>query len=288
MRVDLSLLAVVLLGCPKKGVERDREMRTLLEQADAAWEDRGTVGLEAASAPLADAWARDPHHVGVAWRLARQRIAEGLVAEDDDLARAPFADARGLGLGCLGQDPMFAEQRAMADWTVSFEGLTVAQQRCAAWGALGWARWMEAMGGWGASLDLDAVDALVNASVASDDAVTTAIGTWAQALVAAMRPPWAGAHPAAAREAFERAIELAPDALVIQADLYLLFLDPHGDPEADALRARITSATAGTPEDEAAQARVAGTSRAGAADCDRLALPDCPEEETPRDPGDRP
>jgi len=259
MRVDLSLLVLALLGCPKKGSQTDRELRALLEQADEAWEARGELGLEAASAPLATAWAKDPHHMGVAWRLARQRIAEGLVAEDEDVARAAYADARGLGIGCLHQDLLFAEQRAITEWTVSLDGLPVGQQRCAAWGALGWARWMIVTGGWGTSLDLDAVDVLVNAAVGVDDPDTQTIGTWAQALVASIRPPWAGADPAAARAAFERAIERQHDVLVIQADLYLLLLEPNDDPDAESVRARIVSAPATTPEDRAAQARVAGT-----------------------------
>jgi hypothetical protein len=58
---------------------------------------------------------------------------------------------------------------------------------------------------------------------------------------------------------FARAIELLPDVLVLQADLYLLVLEPTGDPEAEAVRAQIAAATADTPEDRAAQARVTGT-----------------------------
>lgn len=255
MRVHLSWLAVLLLACPKRDAD-EREMRPLLDAADAVWKDRGTLGLEAASAPLVTAWARDPRHPGVSWRLARLKVAEGLVAEDDDLARASYADARALAIGCLDQDLVFAEQRASTGWEVALEGLPVARSRCAAWAALAWSRWMEVTGGIGTSLDLDAIDALVTAAVASDDPETLSIGVWAQGVLAAVRPPWEGGSTAAAREALDRAIELEPDALVRQVDLYLLVLEPAGDPEAPTLRDRIAAAPATTPEDRAAQQRI--------------------------------
>jgi hypothetical protein len=76
-------------------------------------------------------------------------------------------------------------------------------------------------------------------------------------VLAAVRPPWEGGDGPTAREALERAIELEPEALVRKVDLYLLVLEPAGDPDAAALRHQIEAAPATTPEDRAAQERIA-------------------------------
>jgi hypothetical protein len=253
------LLLLVVFGCPKRGDQKDREVRELLEQADAAWENRGQLGLEEASLSLLAAWGVDPQHIGVAWRLARQKVAEGIVAEDPNAARTLYAEARALAIGCLDRDVAFAQDRASSGWEVALENVPIARERCAAWGALAWARWMSVTGGAATAIDLDAVQSLVAATTATEDELTNDIGTWAGGVLAAVRPTWSGGSADDARTALEAAIDRAPEDLVRRADLYTLVLEPTDDPDAATVRAEILAATPKTPEDAAVQKQLSGT-----------------------------
>jgi len=256
LRPTWLIVVVALFGCPKRGDQRDREVRQLLEEADKAWANRGELGLEEASLPLLSAWSVDPRHIGVSWRLARQKVAEGIVSEDPNATRTLYGDARSLAIGCLDNDVAFAQERASSGWEVALDKVPIARERCAAWGALAWARWMAVTGGAATALDLDAVQSLVDATSKTEDEQANDIGTWAGGVLAAVRPPWDGGNADEARKALEKAIERAPDDLVRRADLYVLVLEPTNSPDAPAVRAEILAATAKTPEDAAVQKKL--------------------------------
>lgn len=253
----LSLLVLLSSACRHRGPEGPTRLESLLVLADAAWDERGRTGLAAAEGPLLQAFAEDPHHPGVLWRLARWHVAQGLVAEAPDRARAEYAEARALAVRCLDGDPVVAQRRAQQGWEAALAVLPPERSACAAWSALAWARWMVAIGGPTATLDLAPVDALLAVTIDAADPSVRGVAVWADGLVSAVRPAWAGGDPARAADRLALAVRLEPGALVRQVDLYELAVVPAGDPEAiAALRGRILGAAAEAPEDVAARDRV--------------------------------
>lgn len=232
------------------------ELARLLAAADAAWDDRLALGYDAAARPLLEAFAAAPDDPDVQWRLARWRLAEGLATDDPALARSSFAEARAVAVGCVERDPGFAARKARGGWVSALTGLEPERVPCAAWGALAWSRWLERHGPEAASLDLPAIDALVDAGHAADDPAVRGIADWAGGLVDAIRPEWAGRDLVAAKTQLQQAIGAEPTDLSRQVDLYLWITVPAGtDQERDALQKRILGLPVHSPEDERARIR---------------------------------
>lgn len=250
------MLAWWLIACPRRGPESTVRLDALVDAADAAWEQRGEVGLEAAARPLLDAWMVAPDDPKIAWRMARWRLAEGLVATDPDAARASYAQAREVAVGCLEDDALFVQRRAGDGWEPALAELAAPRQPCAAWAALAWARWMTTLDPAATALDLDTVSALARTGAQSPRPQFKGVARWAEGISLAVRPTWAGRDLQAAAVAFGEAIEAAPDSVARRVDLYLHVVSVNDPAEAEALRSAILAMPARVPEDEAARARL--------------------------------
>jgi hypothetical protein len=241
-----------LLACPKRGPDVEEQVQALLVRSDEAFAQRGEVGLEASAAPLREAFGLDAEHPGVGWRLGRQQIAEGLASSDPVAARAFFAEARSSTVRCLEADPTFVSRRTGQGWAEALATVTSQREPCAAWLALAWVRWTIELGPAAAALDLEAIDALLQATGEYSERDLRSVVRWAEALTFATRPEWAGQDVERAAEAFEDAIELEPDAVVRRVDRYR-YLSVDREEE----RAQITAMPARTPEDQRAVAWLA-------------------------------
>jgi hypothetical protein len=239
-----------LLACPKRGLTLEEQVESLLAKADEAFEHRGELGLEASALPLREAYGLDALHPGVGWRLGRQQIAEGLASEDSVAARTSFAEARSSTVRCLEADPTFVSRRTGQGWAEALATVTPSREPCAAWLTLAWVRWSIELGPVAASLDLEAIDALLAATGEYGGRELRSVVRWAEGLSVASRPEWAGQDLERARAAFEEAIRLEPDDVVRRVDKYR-FLG------ADAAeRAQILAMPARTPEDQRAVVRM--------------------------------
>jgi hypothetical protein len=249
------LWLVWLLACPKRGQGVEEQVQTLLARADEVYARRGEVGLEAAGAPLREAFGLDAQHPGVGWRLGRQQIAEGLAATEPVAARAAFAEARSSTMRCLEADPTFVSRRTGQGWTEALATVSAQRKPCAAWLALAWVRWSIELGPAAASLDLEAIDALLQATSEYKERDLRSVLRWAEGLTFASRPEWAGQDVERAAAAFDEAIELEPDALVRRVDRYR-YLVPEAaviaENEREEELAQIMAAPARTPEDQRA------------------------------------
>lgn len=261
-------LCLGILGCPKRGPSLEEQVEALLQAADRQFEERGTLGLEASLAPLREAFALDATHPGIAWRLSRLQLAQGLAAEEESAARAAFADARASADRCLLDEPAFAARRASQGWAVALETVSPERRPCVAWLALAWVRWTIAAGPVATSLDLEPIDALLQAASAWEARELRSLVVWARGLSLAVRPSWAGQDLARADALLEEAIRLERSSLVRQADRYRFVLVPMGSPEADAVLAQILQSPAETPEERQVQAelRSAGPGEPGSAE----------------------
>jgi hypothetical protein len=251
------VLGLLLAGCPRRGPDTEVRLQSLVRASDEAWQRRGQLGLDEAAKPLLTAWSAAPADPRVSWRLARWRLAEGLAAPNAGQARTSYAQAREVGLACLDGDPLFAQRRKSEGWAVALAGLSPERSRCAAWAALAWTRWIEVMGGGAAALDLDTVDALIGSSKATAGPLAQGVARWAEGVLAAVRPSWAGRDLGRAEVALRDAIRADPDSVVRWVDLYRLVVVNTGTTaEQEALRSQILALPAVTPEDQRARTQL--------------------------------
>jgi hypothetical protein len=248
----LLLLLLVLVGCPKRA-DSTLQVSALLQQADIRWHLRGRNGLDVAGQPLLLAFGLAPADPRVLWRIARWRIAEGLIADDRSAARSSFAEARAIAAGCLDHDPNFAVRRAAGGWAEALDTLSPERAVCASWTALAWARWAEVHGAEASALDLPALDALVAAGRAADAPDVRAVADWAAGITLATRPDWAGRDLEAAGASLRAAAEAEPEGVLIWVDLWRLVVVRASDFEAQrAMAAKITAMAARGPEERRA------------------------------------
>jgi len=179
------------MGCPKRTTDDSSPVAALLQQTDQAFGRRGEVGIEASSEPLEQAYALAPNDPEVLWRLVRQQVIVGLAEPTDRAALYAFAEGRSLGIRCLDAVPQVAQARAES-WELAMEALTPRQQPCVAWTSLAWARWIALHGGGAAALDLTRARLLADTSITFDDDGLSTLGRWADGLMLATIPDWAG------------------------------------------------------------------------------------------------
>lgn len=246
----------LLVACPKKDLDPAVRRDELLKLADVAWEQRGSIGLDTASQPLLEAYGLAPTFPGVLWRIARLRTAEGMAADDPDIARSSFAEARATGASCIEGQAGFVERRSAEGWGPALTDLTVDRAPCVAWTAFPWVRWMAIQGGDAASLDLDPIDALLARISGDQRPEVESVAVWAQGLLFAVRPIWAGRDLAAARETLEQAIRLNRRDLTPLVDLYDVVRQVGTPEEQGQLYQRILSRPTNSPEDVRAKAQI--------------------------------
>lgn len=251
-RLPILLLVACARAAPELGpVGPDPR----LEQADALWERRGEVGLEAVQLALEEVYRDRPQDREVLWRLARLYVALGLVEPDPRASQFALAEARSLGMSCLELDPAFVQVRASPGLVDAVRLLDADDADCGAWTALAWARWMAVHGPAAAALDRRGLEALVRHLTPLAEGPALEAVRYAGVLLEAMRPIRTGIDHAEARAALEAAVAEAPGDLHRRIDLVRLVAIPTDD---DALlRATaegILAEPADTPEDQRAHA----------------------------------
>jgi hypothetical protein len=208
-------LTLVLVGCPKRQHDPDT-LDWVLADADRAWDARAADGLGPVDDALETAWLLGPDDPRVRWRLARLRVADGLVADDGDVARRQYAAARGHADDCVRTAPGVGALIDLGRAAEAFARLDPERATCAAWLGTAWARWRAIVGPAG-TLDDDALRAVLTAL--PDDPGGARLHATALSLEST--------DPAGASLAYDRAVAADPDDLVRVIDR-ALFRRRHG------------------------------------------------------------
>ncbi len=251
-------IAVLLLApaCLKQRKPSEDAFPAALALADAAWEARGTEGLDPAFALLNDAAALRPAHPEVRWRSARLELALGLSEDDMPARRAALARAREAGLACAFASPNAQHAWRRGDHAEAVRLIAKPDLVCQGWAALAWVRLVIDQGPAAAGVDRERLDALVND--AREEASVPQ--RWAQAL--ALTLDHAPDELVIARDALLDLLREVDEPAWVRADLVLLVADPLGDA---ALRAgqvaAIGAARVESPEGRRARRLVAEPAR---------------------------
>lgn len=245
------LMILLLAGCARRDLAvAPSEVPELLRIADVQWEQRGEIGLERVESTLYEAYRIEPRNPEVLWRLVRLNVTMGLVEPEPRASQYAFAEARSLGMSCLELDPSFVQYRSELGWSGAVGLIDADDTACSAWTALAWARWMAAHGAAAAALDIVPLSTLITQTteLAVDD--PREVVTYADALLAALRPPWEGGDLEQAGVLLARAIRLRPDELYRRVDMIRLVALPlEDDVLAREMADAILAAPAVTPED---------------------------------------
>ncbi|MCA9493774.1 MAG: hypothetical protein KC621_27765 [Myxococcales bacterium] len=244
----------LVLGCGHRAPDSAALLAAAIARADAAWDERGTTGLDVAGAALLEAWRLSPDDPEVGWRLVRWRVAEGLATDDPRAARSAWGQGREQGVACLDADPLFRQRREARGWEDALTVLPPEREACAAWLAMAWVRWAAALRPEASTLDLPTIDAILDATDPDDD-----VADWASALLIGVRPTFEGGDPARAAQRLRAVAQRDPRSVVRWCDLYRWAVLPIGEPEAvGALGQRIRSLRATVPEDAGARRTALG------------------------------
>lgn len=251
------LAAVACAGRRQSGLD---PLDALLAAADAAWEDRAQIGLEAALEPLQQAYGMAPDDPKVLWRLVRHHHAAGLVEETPRAALYAWAEARSLGIHCIEQEPRVASARRTRGWDAALQLTTEEQAPCVAWTSLVWARWIANFGADAAATDLPTARAFAGIAEGLDDE-SKALGGWASAILDASGPDWAGGNTAAGLQKFEGLLKERPRDAVLHVDRLQWCGGLLSESYRQKAEAELAALPAATPEAAAAVARWAGRER---------------------------
>ena len=251
----VPLLLLASLGCPKRVTTDTSPVAALLAQCDQAWERRGMAGIEASEEPLDQAYALDPDNPDVLWRLVRQQVTIGLAEETERASTYAFAEGRSLGVRCLDAVPRVAQARAQS-WELAMEELTPAQEPCVAWTSIAWARWIAAHGGGASALDLPRARLLADTSITFDSDELSTLGRWADGLLLATIPDWAGRSPSFGKTQLDRVRNRRRDDLHVHADRLLLVRDELGAEDVRTSLEEIRTLDATAPDHARALERV--------------------------------
>lgn len=233
---------LLFLACPHRELDPVERATQIAEAAEDLWRRRDEIGLVAAGEPLVDAHARFPGAPAIAWKLTRVYVARGVAAEDPATAERLFASGREAAIACLDQGASFAAWHTAGDWSAAAATIPPVRRPCAAWGALAWVRWMEVHGAAASAIDLPAIDALIAAAAEADGDQVAEVAAWADGVLAALRPTWAGQDLDRARSQLAIAARGDPRSLLRAIDRYRWVLAPLGPPDEraaalDAIRA---------------------------------------------------
>jgi len=262
--LPILLTTLAVSGCLRRQQNVDDPVLPLLDAADEAWRERDRVGLEAAEEPLQEAYGLASHRPDVLWRLVRLHHATGFTEPTDRARLFAWAEARSLGLDCLGAEPEIAAARQNRGW---IEAIDLVQgddeEACMAWTSLVWARWMAVMGTGAASVDLPVSRALAERSASLSDRQLAFLGSWATALLDATAPTWAGGDRTGALADFELLVQQRPTEVLLQVDR-LRWTEPALTPGyRGELTEALRQAKPDSPEARAAQAAFFGTAPEG-------------------------
>ncbi|TNE91985.1 MAG: hypothetical protein EP330_03250 [Deltaproteobacteria bacterium] len=181
-------------------------------------------------------------------------MGRGLAAGDADDARHHYAEARGAGLACLLDDPVFDARQAELGWDAAVDALPDDREGCAVWTVFAWLRWMEQVGPRAAELDFARINPLI------DELRVRRVDpegrlTWSRGLSQTLQDRANGLSSPRGRALLAQAVEVDPGDLARTADLLLLTEAEIAGESRDALeRARRSSPD--TPEDVRALERL--------------------------------
>jgi len=139
-----------------------------LQQADAAWNARGNVGLAPAADALTALLTAAPLDNRVLWRIARLYWLRGFLTDLPDDARNDWESGREYAYSCLTTDADVEAGLRQSEWLVTPAALTTTtpeQRPCLIWGAANGLALVEHRGP-GAVLDAEASCAMANRAAA--------------------------------------------------------------------------------------------------------------------------
>ena len=135
-----------------------------LQQADAAWNARGSAGLTPAADALTALLTAAPRDSRVLWRTARLYWLRGFLTDLPDDARNDWESGREYAYACLATDPDVEAGLKQSGWLVTPAALnttTPEQRPCLLWGAANGLALVEHRGP-GSVLDAEAACAMAN------------------------------------------------------------------------------------------------------------------------------
>lgn len=247
--VLISLLGFGL-GCGANKRDRANRAARIIQNGDAVFEQR--TGLDDLNKALewysngAEEFPNSPRPLS---RLARAHVSRAYVfpeAEQDD-----YATAREHGLRCLMLEDAFGGLVTAAGGSVTIRAvktLDASRIGCIAWTSIAWSRWLDDRGVVGASIDLEATEALARQAVELNPTYAGGLPYAALGLALALPPKPLGPDLVGARSAFAEASQLAPERLSTVVDLAQYVSAPEGkEAEWNALLRRVVEADPGGP-----------------------------------------
>lgn len=245
------MIILLCAGCPKGRQTAVDALAPLLAEADAAWDRRGTNGLEPVTVALQRAYSLRPESPEVAWRLARLGIAKGLTLEEEADRVAAFGEARAQAWSCVMGDPHVRALEIEVGLDEALQAVPEERYACLVWAGHAWTRWLVEFGAAGAALDLADLDRVtVYARGLPSDPW---LADWSSALVLAARPEWEGRDVQAAQAELRRVSNRERERLEPLVDLYLYAA--RGTDLEGPVRREIAHGRPDTPEERAYVAR---------------------------------
>jgi hypothetical protein len=250
------LLVLTSVGCAKRQQGVEDPIAALMSAADLAWERRAQDGLEAAEAPLQQAYGIAKQRPEVLWRLMRYHHAVGLTESTPRAALFEWAEARALGIECLEAEPTVASAHRSRGWEAALELTTSDQAPCVAWTGLVWSRWIAAFGANAAATDLPTAALFAHQAARESDPSLKMLGAWSEAILMTSAPSWADGDPAAGLLRFEGLIAKNPRNALLHVDRLALSGSLMSDEYRSNARTAIEQLSPSFPEEIAAIARL--------------------------------
>ena len=245
------VLLALVLGCGGASRERANLAARIIRSGDASYANRETLAeLDNAIQWYLSGVREFPTEPRPLGRLARAYTVRAYAHPDDGLEG--FVTAREFGLKCLMMEDAFGGLVAAAGGNVTVRAVdTLDSSRigCMTWTSIAWARWLDQRGVVGASIDLDAVQALARRAVAVQPAYDGGRPYAALGLALALPPEPLKPDLVGARKAFGSASRISPDRLTPIVDLAQYVSAPEGKAdEWNALLKRVVDSPVGGSE----------------------------------------
>ena len=247
----MVVLLALVLGCGGASRERANLAARIIRSGDASYSERESLAELDKSIQWYLSGVREfpmePRPLG---RLARAYTVRAYAHPDDGIDG--FVTAREFGLKCLMMEDAFGGLVVAAGGSVTVravETLEASRIGCMTWTSIAWARWLDQRGVVGASIDLEAVQALARRAVAVQPAYDGGRPYAALGLALALPPEPLKPDLVGARKAFGEAARISPGRLTPVVDLAQYVSAPEGrDGEWNALLTRVVESPGDGPD----------------------------------------
>jgi len=242
-----ALISLLGFGVSCGANKRDRASRVarIIENGDAVYEQRtGVDDINKAIEWYESGVAEFPNSPRPLGRLARAYVARAY--SFPEFKQDDYATAREHGLRCLMLEDAFGGLVTAAGGSVTTRAVqTLDSSRigCMTWTSIAWSRWLDDRGVVGASIDLEATEALARQAVELSPTYAGGLPYAALGLALALPPKPLEPDLAGARTAFAKAAQMAPNRLSSVVDLAQYVSAPEGkEAEWNALLRRVVDA----------------------------------------------